>query len=423
MKLAKRFLWLERSETEVVLGSGLAFAAAHLRSAEDVSEARAVLWDSASPEKLTSRLKSILQGVRVVIGDGDWDPNSPLEVERPPAFNCVHVHVPAQAARRTATLSRILASAVSSVASGGLLRCVITSGSDLARDQHQVESICRQLQRHANARPQPVVLEFWVRTSSQAPAATVLPWAEKLGIGLQIRVRLPERSGTSAASTYDQLERDVREYVSAHVPVCVEARIDARNIDQMVPFAQYCAELTNGRGSLQLPAVRPLARGGAPLPAERLPQPEVYAQNLLAIYRLNVVPDDGLAPVAELRHRVSRGMDLPQCGCVQGNVVVVDAAGHTYACEGMYDAVKQGRLRPSAPDRFCVPSACEGCQWQFFCGLPCLAMSRWRSEGLPSYAATYAHDIFCIPRRTLLEALVWDIVKENEERTLVSTGT
>ena len=411
MKRARHLLWLQRPDGTAVVGNAVRLSIAYLDKPELVAEVRNFVENGVEPAALADDTRELLQGCKAILGDLDWEPQSPLDMN-PVSYSIPHgvIHLPARIAKRHVVLQQAVSSIARRLENNGVLEVVIWSPNP-TKDIAEIKEIAAPLRRFAASLRKQLFLDIWIHTPANTTLKSVMPWAQRSEVGLKINLRLP--NGDNPTPEDERIDGNLRLMVAKDIPVCLQAKITQRNLDKMIPAARHFSDLTNGYGGINFAPVEPFNRDGSPNPPELLPDIDKYALNLVAIYEMQLVADDMFYPVNQLRRRLARGVCSPQCGCSETNMASIDTEGKIYACDGLR------RIRSFAQDNavsetnYQMPQRCEMCQWKFFCGLPCLAMIQFLEANAPQEVGRYASDAFCIPRKRLLETLIGDIVDES----------
>jgi len=234
----------------------------------------------------------------------------------------------------------------------------------------------------------------------------------------------------------------IKQLANLGLRVPIHFTITAENIDQVIDTAYYLAQLNRG-ADLSFPPLLPLTENNHCIADESLlPDPELYTEQLVKIYKAHIVPNWLLHPVSEFIRRLKEGGSGWCCSAAFGDTLAVDTKGDIYLSPRLigFPQYKIGNvfennfINESKPvlekviDEFCVENipVCKECAWKYLCGgiCPTVTIPIYALADISENAKKYLFSIYCKSKRTLAETILWDLVStKHEEAESIETNT
>ncbi|MDI6784742.1 MAG: SPASM domain-containing protein, partial [bacterium] len=207
--------------------------------------------------------------------------------------------------------------------------------------------------------------------------------------------------------------------------------VTGANVNRLADIARYFVELNRGADLYFIP-VSPVNERGELIPEELLPEPELYAEKLVEVYHLHLIPAHLFHTVAELMDRLRFGVSGWCCGAAFGDTLAMDETGDIYLAPSLIgiDKYRLGNINQKdvEPDKavldqavqeFCVENipVCKDCSWKYLCGgvCPTVTIPLHTYGDIPDRIKQYVFDIHCISRKRLLETILWDLAETKQK--------
>lgn len=229
----------------------------------------------------------------------------------------------------------------------------------------------------------------------------------------------PSKNGSSA---YDTIVRNVKALRKADLNVTLRTTVTCHNHHKIKEIAEHHLEI--GVENIAFVPLNPVNSDLVIFEPEMLPDPDLFAAGLEAVYKARMVEPHRMFPLNEYVTHIQPGaLTAIGCGMPMGNTPVVNTDGEVYACIWLMGQpqfkigdLKERFLRQEVLERFVEMlhvdrlDKCRDCQLRYLCGggCPVRRMSVEPNAQADARVLDYYDRMTCRQAETAIAMLLWD---------------